>query len=107
MCPGDTQVFTCITDTGSLLWSSGGVNELFYGSLGQWTMRMIKNITLNLTSITGMMLVSTATIHNVSIEDNQKIIECSDSSLPGRNSFHKIVTLSGTLAHPCILCKHM
>ena len=58
---------------------------------------MLGNIILNLTSITGTMLVSTATVHNISVEENKKIIECSDSSLPGSNSAHKIVTLSGTL----------
>ena len=80
------------------MWSSGDVNELFYGSSEQGTMRMLGNIILNLTRVTGTMLVSTATycIYNANIEDNEKIIECSDSSLPGSNSAHKMVTLSGT-----------
>ena len=94
-CPGDTLVFTCATDTGELVWSSGGVNELFYGSLGQGTMRMLGNFTLNLTSVTGMMQISTATIYNLSLEDDKKVINCSDSSLLGSDSAHKMVTLSG------------
>ena len=96
-CPGDTLVFTCTTDTSELVWSSSDVsgNELYYGSSEQVTMRMLGNIILNLTSVTGTMLVSTATVHNVSIEDNGKIIECSDSSQPGSNSAHRIVTLLG------------
>ena len=30
VCPGDTVVFTCVTDTAPLIWSSNGTNEAYY-----------------------------------------------------------------------------
>ena len=48
--------------------------------------------TLNLISVSGMMFVSTATVHNVSIEEDGKAISCSDNNQTKRKL---LVTLSG------------
>ena len=72
MCPEDTIVFTCTTDTGELVWSSDGVNEVFYAETGQ-TIRMMGIFELNLTSATEMMMVLTATVHKASLNDDKKL----------------------------------
>ena len=92
-------MFTCITDTGSLSWDVNGSNNVFYQA-GQSSMSL-DIFTLNLLSVSGMMFVSTATVHNVSIEDDGKAISCSDNNQTKRKL---VVTLSGkVLPLVCIL----
>ena len=96
VCPGDTVVFTCTTDTGVMLWSSSEDNHFFYAdSTVQGMISTLSDniIILNLTNVTGLILISTATVHNVSIADNEEIIECSDSSLSGSTSAMKMIIL--------------
>ena len=83
-------MFTCITDTGLLIWDINGTNDIFYQA-GQSSMPL-DIFTLNLISVSGMMFVSTATLHNVSIEDDGKAISCSDNNQTKRKL---VVTLSG------------
>ena len=77
MCPGDTVVFTCVTDTGLLAWSSNGCNHLYYTS-GQSTVDDVGIFTVSLTSVTGMVLVSTATVHNIQLSHNGAVVTCLD-----------------------------
>ena len=83
-------MFTCITDTGSLTWDINGTNEVFYQE-GQLS-GSLDIFTLNLISVSGMMFVSTATAHNVSIESDGKALSCSDNNQTKSNL---AVTLSG------------
>ena len=82
MCPGDTLVITCTIDTGTLVWGINGTsqNTVFFES-GQLNFTETLGIfTISLINITGnTSFVSTATVYNVSIEDDGTIITCSDS----------------------------
>ena len=82
MCPGGTLIFTCVTDTGQLAWDteSNNSNHLYYTS-GQPT-AVVGIFTVNLISVTGMVLVSTATVHNVQLSHNGAVVTCSDPNIP-------------------------
>ena len=67
MCPGDTVVFTCVTDTGQLAWRSNGHSH-FYSTSVKAIVDDVDIFTVNLTSVTGMVLVSTATVHNIQLD---------------------------------------
>ena len=83
-------MFTCITDTGLLIWDVNGTNDVFYQA-GQLS-KSLDIFTLNLISVSGMMFVSTATLHNVSIESDGKALSCIDNNQTQSNL---AVTLSG------------
>ena len=73
------MVFTCVTDTGKLAWISNGFKHLYYDPSGQlFSIGSVNIFTVNLTSVTGMVLVSTATVHNVQLGHNGTVITCSD-----------------------------
>ena len=100
MCPENTIVFTCTTaDTGELVWSSDGVNEVFYAESEQTT-RTMGIFELNLTSVSGMMMVLTATVHKARLEDNEKSVICSDS-IHVSNSSNGIIKLAGIVLVYC------
>ena len=82
-CPGDTVVFTCVTDTGYLVWQLiEGTSYLYRNTKDQQTHHQFDIFTLNLTKITGSTLVSTATVYNVLLEHNGTVISCGDSANP-------------------------
>ena len=70
-------MFTCVTDTGQLAWRSNGHSHFYYTS-GKATVDNVDIFTVNLASVTGMVLVSTATVHNVQLSHNGAVITCSD-----------------------------
>ena len=80
MCPGDTLVFTCTTDTGALIWYINGTtqNAFFIEADQLNSTESLDIFTLSLIDIIGATLVSTATVQNVNIENNGTIIICSD-----------------------------
>ena len=73
------MVFTCVTDTGQLAWSRNGRSHFYYTS-GKSTLSDVDIFTVNLTSVTGMVLVSTATVHNVQLSHNGAVITCTDGA---------------------------
>ena len=79
VCPGDTVVFTCVTDTGQLQWS-GSINAAYHSS-NEPVQVVIKSgiFDLQLINVTGMTLVSTATAYNVSMTDDGMNITCTDN----------------------------
>ena len=81
VCPGDTVVFTCVTDTGQLAWGSNGHNYLYY-STGK-PARTIYIFTVNLCNVSGMIFISTATLHNVQLSHNGTVIICSGMTFNG------------------------
>ena len=93
-CPGDTVVFTCITDTGRLVWSVNNNNELFYlpGQVSEIG-RTRDIFTLRLISVTGSVFVSTATAHNVSYGSNGINITCIDSDIISAGTNTRIGTI--------------
>ena len=95
VCPGDTVVFTCVTDTGSLVWISNGHNYLYYssGQLEQ-TVQSVYIFTVKLSNVSGMIFMSTATVDNVQLSHNGTVITCSDMEFKG-TSVNKTVQLSG------------
>lgn len=93
MCPGSTLVFTCTTDTGILVWKSGADNHLY--RTGQYSNGPLDNLfTLKLTHVTGMVLVSTATVQTVLFGYNGRTISCSDSIDMGV-SLNRTIQISG------------
>ena len=76
------MVFTCITDTGLLIWSTS-VNEhvkVYYQSdkVNQPAVNVGSIFTVKLVNTTGQ-IVSTATAHNVSPDHNRVNITCSNN----------------------------
>ena len=79
VCPGDTVIFTCSSNTGGLYWSldSAGTNSRGYLSIT--TLGIIQHLgifTFNLTSKIPN-LTSTATVHSVTISQTATDIYCS------------------------------
>ena len=80
MCPGDTVVFTCVTDTAPLIWSSNGTTETYFTpSQVNQTAQTLDIFSLQLVATTGG-FTSTATIHKVSLYQNGANITCSDNA---------------------------
>ena len=81
VCPGDTVVFTCVTDTAPLIWSTS-VNEhvkVYYqsGQVNEPAVNLGGNFRVKLVSTTGQ-LESTATAYNVSSDYNGVNITCNN-----------------------------
>ena len=81
VCPGDTVVFTCITDTGNLFWHISKSEKQLYQSGQVFQVAHRDIFTLRIVSETGSVLISTATAHNVSLDYDGKSINCSDSAV--------------------------
>ena len=84
VCPGDTVVFTCVTDTGKLLWRIININNQYlFSNPGQINMNVTKDIfTLVLLNVTGTntsIIWSTATAHHVPLYYSERNISCFDS----------------------------
>ena len=80
VCPGDTVVFTCVTDTVELIWSVDGFNDVLYEKMIEKKEQTSLSIfQLNITNKTGNYFVSTATVINVHLDYNGTSISCSDS----------------------------
>ena len=77
-------------------------NAFFYEQEQLQSTETLDIFSINLISITGTTFVSTATVHNVSIEDDKTIITCSDSNQVEESAE---VNLSGIIAnvHACML----
>ena len=85
VCPGDTVVFTCVTDTGRLLWVVNNSVNLMHSfhSVNQIKMlvteQFFKLELVNVTGIDQKTYLSTATAHNVLPDYNGTTITCMDS----------------------------
>ena len=82
VCPGGTVVFTCVTDTGKLIWSVGiSISQSFH-SPAQLNRPICDDIfTLLLQNVTGESnntYHSTVTATNVSLAYNETVVSCSD-----------------------------
>ena len=97
LCPGDTVVFTCATDTGELIWAVGD-SEVFFNNISMPT-DTFPPFDLMLISQNGKNFISTATIDNVHLDHNGTAISCHDSVFPQSttNTATEIVILAGIL----------
>ena len=93
-CPNTNAVITCTTDTGQLLWASGGT-QLYRTSDALNQPHPVGNFTVRLTSISGNTLISTAII-NATVTINGSTISCRDS-LSGGSSDSVVVLLASKL----------
>ena len=83
LCPGDTVVFTCVTDTGRLVWELVNSNyKQSFHSPTQINMLITMDIfTLTLLNVTNSSTYqSTAVGHNVSVDYNNTEVSCRDNS---------------------------
>ena len=99
VCPGDTVVFTCTSDTGELIWDVDNRKGIFNDILTEDNTLSIFD--LKLIDQNGKNLISTATIDSVNIDHNGTAISCSDSSLPlnTTNTSKETVLVAGTKIH--------
>ena len=81
VCPRDTVVFICATDTGELVWDVVG-NQFYFSTSQVPNVDPSFPIKFTLTTIQGANLVTKATISNVHLDDNGTVITCLDSSIP-------------------------
>ena len=98
VCPGDTLVFTCVTDTGVLAWEIDGYKYVFLPSLLENTAGLLGDtmIKVNLTSlIENKTAVSTATAQNTHIDLNGSVMFCKDSLKLDSGSKNKTIEVSG------------
>ena len=78
------MVFTCVTDTGRLVWELINSNyKQSFHSPTQINMPITLDIfTLTLVSVTNSSIYqSTAVAHNISVDYNHTEVSCSDNSL--------------------------
>ena len=98
VCPGDTVVFTCITDTAPLVWSTS-VNEhvkVYYSSdqVNEPAVNLGGNFRVKLVSTTGQ-FESTATAYNVSPDYNGVNITCSNKIFQAYSNINSITIAIG------------
>ena len=79
-CPGDTVTYTCVTDTGQLVWDVNYKAQLRF-TLNNHHPQQLDIFTVNLTNISGMVIVSTATINNVFIHHSGTVLSCWDHAI--------------------------
>ena len=106
VCPGDTVVFTCVTDTAPLVWSTS-VNEhvkVYYPSdqVNQPAVTIGVILTVKLVNTTGQ-IVSTASAHNVSSDYNGVNITCSNNVNDVSCSKTRSITVGEKLSILCVL----
>ena len=82
VCPGDTQVFTCITDTGQLQWRDVNDDTKLYYLTSQVNEPAVTNFggifVLKLIHASVNRYESTATAYNVSLNHHGLNITCVD-----------------------------
>ena len=98
-CPGDTVTYTCVTDTGELVWDVNHNQQVLF-TIDYHQPQQLDVFTVNLTNINGMVIVSTATINNVLLQHNGTVLACSDNSIPQlADTITKTVIISGMILH--------
>ena len=85
VCPGDTVVFTCATDTGELIWNVSG-HLLYFNNFEESRPESLSIFEVSLTSKHGSNFISTAIVKNVHLDHNGSKISCNDSATPQLSS---------------------
>ena len=87
LCPGDTVVFTCVTDTGRLVWKVGKTKQSFHSPPLINIPIPLDIFTLTLLNVTNSSTyLSTAVAHNVSVDYNWKFVKCIDGGQATSNN---------------------
>ena len=108
VCPGDTVVFTCATNTGELTWNVEGKKIFFSTSHQEPFVDPSLPFTFTLTSAQGANIVTTATNDNVHLDDNGTVITCRDSSIPQLANIATIeLAVSSGIYHNKIDCVYL
>ena len=99
------MVFTCVTDTAPLIWSTS-VNEhvkVYYSSdqVNQPAVNVGDIFTIKLVNITGQFL-STATVHSVSSDYNGVNITCRNNVIDVSCSKTRSITIGEKSATMCV-----
>ena len=98
-CPGDTVTYTCVTDTGELVWDVNDNQQVLF-TVDYHPPQQLDTFTVNLTNISGTVIVSTATINNVLLEYNGTVLSCSDNATPHlADTINKTVMILGMILH--------
>ena len=97
VCPGDTVVFTCVTDTAPLIWSTS-VNEhvkVYYSSdqVNEPAVNLGGIFTVKLVNTRGQ-FESTATAYNVLSDYNGVNITCSSNVIDAQSNNASSITLA-------------
>ena len=89
------MVFTCITNTGILVWYfSDNQKKLYWSGEEPPVVQVQKDVfTLQLINATGSVLISTATVHNVSLDYKGRNVTCSDSIFMSTNATEPMKTI--------------
>ena len=77
LCPGDGVVFTCVTDTGRLVWEIKDSTVSFHSPAHLNNAIQLDIFTITLLNITGNMYHSIATVVHVPINYNGTTVACS------------------------------
>ena len=98
VCPGDTVVFTCVADTEQLQWGNDDGDTKLYNSPSQVNERAVVKLggifILKLINASNSTFVSTATVDNVSLNDDGVNITCTDDfNNPDDNSEMESITI--------------
>ena len=87
LCPGDTVVFTCVTDTGRLAWEVGKTKQTFHSPSLINIPIPLDIFTLTLLSVTNSSTyLSTAVAHTVSVDYNWTSVKCTDGGQATSNN---------------------
>ena len=93
-CPGDTVTYTCVTDTGQLVWRENNKAQTLF-TIDYHPPQQLDIFTVNVTSISGLVIVSTATINNV-LHHSGTILSCWDNAIRNlANMSNRTLTISG------------
>ena len=97
-CPGDTVTYTCVTDTGYLVWrDSNKSTQVLFTNTDNHSPQQLGIFTVNLTSISGMVIVSTATINNV-LHHSGTVLLCLDHAIRNlANMGNRTLIISGII----------
>ena len=81
------MVFTCVTDTGRLVWEVGKTKQSFHSPSSINTPIPLDIFTLTLLSVTNSSIYqSTAVAHNISVDYNWTSVKCIDGGLSTSNN---------------------
>ena len=81
------------------MWDENNKKQEFI-SIYQHPSQELDIFSVNLINISGMVIVSTATINNVLLEHNGTVLACSDNGIPHlANTINKTVIISGMICN--------
>ena len=99
LCPGDGVVFTCVTDTGRLVWDINHTALSFHSSAYLSIRTEVDVFNVTLLSITGNTYHSTATAVHVPVSYNGTIVACRGQNIA--NKQQRIILIGRNYDRSC------